>query len=159
MNQTKQKRAKGRNRTCFTIIQGIIMLLIILFLLSPLGLARIYNSITLFTFSQRFYAYPLPPETTLISRSSEYGLMGGNGNHCSFLATMLVTTTLTEQEMEDYYANVTFATIHPNSSVAGGWGLNGRIRPTVNFISPTTAEIRLFDGIYYGFRNRDAKCR
>ena len=157
MSQKKQKRSPRRNRTCLIMLQGMIILVLILFLLSPLGLPRIYNSISLFTFSQRFYAYPLPPETTVISRSSEYGA-AGNGHSCSFLATFLVTTTLTEQEVRDYYANVTFATIHPISPAAGGWGLNGRIRPTVNFISPTTAEIRLFDGVYAGFRSRDGKC-
>ena len=157
MSQKKQKRSPRRNRTCLIMLQGMIILVLILFLLSPLGLPRIYNSISLFTFSQRFYAYPLPPETTVISRSSEYGA-AGNGHSCSFLATFLVTTTLTEQEMEDYYTNITFPTIHSDSSMAMMSGLNGRIRPHVNFISTTTAEIRLYDGVYLGFRSWDPKC-
>lgn len=143
------------------MIQGIIILVLILFLMSPLGLPRIYNSISLFTFSQRFYAYPLPPETTVINRSSEYGVLRGNGNHCDFLATIVVTTTLTEKEMKDYYINVTFPAVQSDSSIAGSWGLNGRIPPRVQFISTTTAEISLYDGgygSYGGFRGWDGKC-
>ena len=75
-----------------------------------------------------------------------------------FLATMLVATTLSEQEMIHYYTNATFPAVQSDSSWASFAGLNGRIRPSVRFISTTTAEISLYDGIYYGFRGWDGKC-
>lgn len=68
-------------------------------------LPPLYNNWQLAQFSNNLFTYPLPPQTEIISRSAEVGLMG-NGNHCDFVAEQVMITQLSREAIEGYYAEV-----------------------------------------------------
>ncbi len=63
------------------------------------------NNWKLRTFAGNLFAYPLPPQTEVVSRYSEVELKG-NSNHCDFEARQTMVTPLSEQEIEAYYVEV-----------------------------------------------------
>jgi hypothetical protein len=132
----------------------IVMLLIGSIILLP----KIGNWITLYRFSQPFFSYPLPPQTTVIAQHSQYGVLSGNGNHCDYSASMTLQTALTDQEILDYYANVSFPTVGDHSGWAAIAGLYGAVPVMVRFDSQEVY-ISIFDGTYTdSFRMMDLRC-
>jgi hypothetical protein len=86
---------------------GCLMTLItpIAFCALLLWLPQLYNNWQLSRFANNLFDYPLPPQTEVISRHVEVGLMG-NGNHCDFVATQIMRTKLAAEEIEAYYNKV-----------------------------------------------------
>ena len=121
----------------------------------------LYNRLTLLVFSQRLFGYPLPPDTEVISRQMQVGVLTGNGNHCDFLASMLLRTTLGKQEIEAYYEDVTFPSVGENSTMAAMSGLDG-VLPVLLEFDPANSEyvtVKLLDGIYTDWpRMLDGSC-
>jgi hypothetical protein len=73
----------------------------------PLSTPLLVNNYQLSKFASNLYDYPLPPRTQVIGRFEEVGLTG-NSNHCDFLAQQTMLTSLSQQEIEEYYADVLF---------------------------------------------------
>lgn len=61
-------------------------------------------------FSNNLFQYPLPPNTVIIERRKFDGknFLGGNGGYWSVGATMRLSTTLTREEVLNYYKNTKF---------------------------------------------------
>jgi hypothetical protein len=76
----------------------------------PVQLNTCYNDYRLRQFAKPLFEYPLPPETQVIEHFSTLGLFG-NGNHCDFLVNQMMETTLTEEEIQNYYQDVKFPRI------------------------------------------------
>ncbi|WP_344972759.1 hypothetical protein [Streptosporangium fragile] len=55
--------------------------------------------------TERFFAHPLPPQTSFTDHSADGSIaLRGNGNHCDYLVRFSLTTGLSEKEIFDYYA-------------------------------------------------------
>ena len=65
----------------------------------------LYNNWQLGRFAQNLYDYPLPPQTQVVSRHAEVGLMG-NGNHCDYIVRQAMLTSLEPAAIEAYYEDV-----------------------------------------------------
>jgi len=65
----------------------------------------IFHNTQLDRFSDNLYAYPLPLETTILSRKQDISLRG-NGNHCDFYAEQIMSTKLSRQEIETHYSGL-----------------------------------------------------
>ena len=76
-----------------------------------LWIPQFYNDWQLGKFSNNLFNYPLPPNTEVISRHAEVGLLG-NGNHCDFVAEQVMITQLSKGEIELYYALVAFPPVN-----------------------------------------------
>jgi hypothetical protein len=120
-----------------------------------------YNEFIEYRFARRFYSYPLPPETSEISRESWHGFEGRTGNVCSFKAYRVLKTNLSQEEFEAYYAGVGFPTAHKTGSgyaLLQREGIDG-IGVDIEFHDPHTVTISLSDGFYiYGFGLWDLAC-
>lgn len=49
------------------------------------------------------YEAPVPPGATVEDRGTEFGLLGGNGNHCDFLAWLVLRSDLSDESIETHY--------------------------------------------------------
>lgn len=73
----------------------------------PLLIPVAMNELRLARFARGLYEYPLPPDTSVVSRHAAVGLMG-NGNHCDFIAEQTMRSALTQAELEAYYRTSSF---------------------------------------------------
>jgi hypothetical protein len=78
----------------------------------PLLIPMAVNEMRLARFARSLYEYPLPPDTSVVSRHAEVGLMG-NGNHCDFVAEQTMQSALTQAELEAYYQHVVLPEASP----------------------------------------------
>lgn len=76
----------------------VILLPILLFVFVP-----VYNNIKLEFFANQIFDYPLPPSSKVISTNKKVGNFTGSSKHCDFLATMIISTSLSKDEIKDYY--------------------------------------------------------
>jgi hypothetical protein len=112
------------------VILGLLLILSVLFVcVFPM----IVNNVRLSIFSQPFFNYPLPPQTAVLSRETQVGLLHGNGNHCDFSASMRLHTLLSEQEVRDYYSEALFPTVEADSGWAAISGLEGAVPVILQF--------------------------
>lgn len=88
------------------------------FFMSQVHLAR---------FADTLFSYPLPPQTIVISREADVGVLVGNGSHCDFRAVLRLQTPLDTQGILDHYADVTFPPVDKDSTATVMAGLNGRL--------------------------------
>ena len=64
------------------------------------------NNIICNDFSRQLFAIPLPPQTSIISTEKYVGNLGPTGNHLDFRAVLEIETSLSEQEILAYYADI-----------------------------------------------------
>ncbi|MEP7292672.1 MAG: hypothetical protein ABI835_12880 [Chloroflexota bacterium] len=139
----------------------MIVFLLPLLVIFTCSIPMLYNNARLLIFSLPFLRYPLPPQTIFRSLEMEAGMMGGAGNHCSFLATMHLRTSLTQQAIRNYYSGVAFPTVGTDSGAAAIDGLKGAVSVSVTFDPSDSQYVRvsLYDGIYRGgLQMYDPRC-
>lgn len=68
---------------------------------------QIFTNAKLDAFADQLFDYPLPEQTRLVSKDKFVGLTG-NGNHCDYIASQVVETTLPLEAISRYYADVLF---------------------------------------------------
>jgi len=105
--------------------------------LLPLGLCgfgiwlpKFINDLRLSTFAIHLYNYPLPPNTTVVSRYAELSKVG-NGSNCWYEVEQSMVSTLSRSEIEHYYEGVML----PRVSFGRQWD--------ELFGSPTVMNVRL----------------
>lgn len=74
--------------------------------LGPFLYSSAINSLRLRRFANSLHAYPLPPGTEVVARYSKVGNFGPAGNHCDYMAALILVTELTRDEIDDYYRNM-----------------------------------------------------
>lgn len=84
---------------------GIFVLAFLLFILSPFAISIIINNSIRWNLAKKLYRLPLPENVKVIDRKAECGKLFGNGNGMEFLATMLVESDLSKEDLEKYYKN------------------------------------------------------
>jgi hypothetical protein len=103
----KKRQIKNTVGCLVTLIAPITLCAILLWI------PQFYNNWQLHRFASNLYNYALPPQTEVISRYEEVGLMG-NGNHCDYVAKQTMRTRLAKNEVEAYYAEVSLPPVYPN---------------------------------------------
>jgi hypothetical protein len=88
------------------------------------------NNLRLGRFAENLYDYPLPPDTTVLEQHAELKKVG-NGNNCSYEAQQSMISTLSREEIEQYYEGVML----PRVSFGAQWDSM--------YDSPTVTKIRL----------------
>lgn len=98
------RRATGvrRSLTIVAIAVGTVPVLAVL----GFGAAHVVNSWRLARFSAQLFTHPLPPGAREIGRRTELGLLAGDGNHCDFVATQELATTLPIEAVRAHYARL-----------------------------------------------------
>lgn len=149
----------------FRILLGclIIIWLPVTYCTTRLTPSAIYNQTLLMRLREPFFNYPLPPQTIEISRGSHIINITQNGTwyHCHFSVWRTLQTTLSENDIKDYYRGVLFSPIHPNSSAATIWGKDGKLTVITNFqdFERGIVTISIFDGEYEDrFMTIDPRC-
>ena len=89
----------------FWIILGILIFLVLL--MTPFLAARVKNDIILHKYADQLYSLPLPPNTTQIAQNKNVGRLFGLGEHLAFVASVEVKSTLTKEELIQYYKKIT----------------------------------------------------
>jgi|GEM_PF-2752239 hypothetical protein len=113
MSQLDIKENRGRYQNGIFILLSLPMMVLMCCGVA-FWLPQILNDWQLARFAENLYRYPLPPQTEVLSRHSEVGLMG-NGNHCDFLVTQTMLTRLTREEIKIYYKNVAFPPVNDHN--------------------------------------------
>ena len=72
------------------------------------------NNLRLAHFAGNLFAYPLPRNTVVVERHSALGKVG-NGNNCWYEARQSDITTLSREEIEQYYRDVSLPVVDPGS--------------------------------------------
>jgi hypothetical protein len=90
------------------------------------------NNQRLLSFADNLYNYPLPPHTEVAARHAEVGLMG-NGNHCDFVVSQTLVSTVSRDAIEAYYQDVALPAVSKDSQSA----TNGLIRVRLSFDDST----------------------
>jgi len=81
----------------------IIPLLIVLWFIGDVEF--ISDDIISYKFASQLYSIPLPPDTKIIKKAKDVGLLAGNSNHLDFMAYIEVESSLTKEELENYYSD------------------------------------------------------
>lgn len=119
-----------------------------------LMIPMIYNQAMLIRLREPFFNYPLPPQTFELRRESQITNITQNGtwDHCHFRVQRTLQTTLSENDLKDYYKDVLFSPIQPNSKAAMIWGKDGKLTVNVDFqdLERGIVTISIFDGEYEG---------
>lgn len=105
LNGNKEYEMKKKKTKVAIISIPIILILIVI---SPFVIAPLMNNLALLNFSKQLYNYPLPLHTKILEKHDACGKLNGNGNGMDFVATMLVKSDLTSNELNDYYFKATF---------------------------------------------------
>ncbi|MCT9930729.1 hypothetical protein N5079_10925 [Planotetraspora sp. A-T 1434] len=91
-------------------VKGCLIALVIALALPVLGLFLLVkipmwaDDGRLDDFTDRFYAYPLPPSTEFADYDAEGSVeLRSNGDHCDYLVRFSLTTQLPEEEITKYY--------------------------------------------------------
>lgn len=107
MASGRNQPGKKRNQQALTCIVLLLLLCAGQVLLCGLALwlPMYANDRRLATFAGGLYDYPLPPDTAVVARRSELGKVG-NGNNCWYQAQQSLVSTLSPEEIEQYYDGV-----------------------------------------------------
>jgi len=92
------------------ILKRIIMsfCLILVIVILPWLINPVINNIRLAHFSRQIYTYSLPMQTKILEKQSICGKLNGNGDGMDFLATILIKSDFSLEELQSYYS---FATV------------------------------------------------
>ncbi len=93
-------------RTLKRIIIGFCLILAIAIL--PFVINPVINNIRLANFSRQIYTHSLPMQTKILEKQSICGKLNGNGDGMDFLATILIKSDLSLEDLQKYYS---FATV------------------------------------------------
>ena len=103
---------RHKNRQIKNVLGCVVTLIVpIAFCALLVWIPQLYNSWQLNRFAGNLFNYPLPPQSEVISRHAEVGLMG-NGNHCDFVAIQTMRSRLTVNEIEAYYDEVSIPPVN-----------------------------------------------
>lgn len=86
----------------------IVFCLILAISILPWFVNPIINNIRLAQFSRQIYSHSLPRQTQLLEKQCICGKLNGNGDGMDFLATILIKSDLSLEELQRYYS---FATV------------------------------------------------
>ncbi|MBX2859415.1 MAG: hypothetical protein KTR17_12200 [Cellvibrionaceae bacterium] len=111
-------------------------------------LHTILNNFYLWSFSSQIFDYPLPKGVEIISKSSEVGVLTGNGNHCDFVASLEVRSSVPIENIKSHYSNMTIQPATTGSSTEQGL--------SVELISPSVVKIEIWDAP--GWSGFDFRC-
>jgi hypothetical protein len=93
------------------ILKILLAIIIPLLLCGVIGWSPIFvNNLRLKHFAENLYQYPLPPETTVLSRHAELSKLG-NGNNCLYKVQQAMSSLLSREEIERYYDGAEFPRI------------------------------------------------
>jgi hypothetical protein len=70
---------------------------------TPLFGTMLRNNELLRAWETGIYGVPLPAGTDVLSRSSDFGLLEGNGNHCDVRVVLVLLTPLTPADVKAHY--------------------------------------------------------
>lgn len=87
----------------FSIVIVIILVVLIGGLGAPIVRSIFVHNSELHDFRGNLFSLPLPAESHAIGEHSRVGLLSGHGNHCDYFAAQLVSTSLTEREISQFY--------------------------------------------------------
>lgn len=134
-----------------------------LVLLVLLGLPGLYvlagfsaaaaNNLRLSRFASQLKRYPLPEGARVISESRAVGVLTGNGDHCDFVATRRIHSSLSLEQIEAHYAKLD---IQPAISGGAGAGLPILEVERERSGTPQTFHIKIVDAPYEGIL--DPRC-
>jgi hypothetical protein len=121
----------------------------------------IYLQMRLQSFAANLFAYPLPPDTVEVRRTTEVGILGGNGNHCDFRAVRVLATELNPSDIEAYYQDTALPPVTSESKEARIWRDDGLINIEVDINEQPTEDGRLLVQISifdYGYPPVGMRC-
>ena len=103
----------------FLTVIFIIFICFIIFIINPF--AQIKHNANLRKFAKEFISIPLPNKSKQIGDNyMDFGLLGGNSNHCDYYVSKLIFSDLTQKELDSYYRQFTLAPADPNGFLMGG---------------------------------------
>lgn len=91
-----------KSDTVGLIVLRLMALLLAAVLLLPL-ISPIINDLCAWRLGREVAGLSLPPETELKEEFSRAGKLNGNGNGMQFLGGILIKSTMTLEELQDYY--------------------------------------------------------
>ena len=96
-----------------------VVLVVLLFLfpvISGIGIT-VTNNVIADKNAKELSSYPLPPETFLADTVASAGKFVGNGNGMQYFGSILVSSTLTAEELREYYSKAfDFIEVRPQKS-------------------------------------------
>ena len=121
------RRATGGRRwaAIASVAIGAVPVLMVL----GFGSAYVVNNWRLARFSAQLFEYPLPPGAREIARRSEVGLLSGDGDHCDFVATQQLATTLPLAAVRAHYAGLRLRPAIGSDDGGGGGLLALQVEP------------------------------
>jgi uncharacterized membrane protein YtjA (UPF0391 family) len=130
----------------------LLLVLPVLYVLSFFA-GHLVNNLRLAKFEDQLFDYPLPEGAEVAGRSSQVGVLLGNGNHCDFVVEQSLRTVLTVEEVRSYYSSFS-----PRHAIPGGAGAGA---PNLQVYRPCCAEdepilVSLVDAPYEGIL--DVRC-
>jgi hypothetical protein len=87
----------------FSLVIAIILVVLIGGAGVPIVRSILVHNSELHDFSGNLFSMPLPAKSHAIVQHSRIGLLSGHGNHCDYFAAQLVSTSLTEEEISQFY--------------------------------------------------------
>jgi hypothetical protein len=154
-----QPQPKRRLLTRLLLLVAIV-LLPVLGCLAPFAILTIPSNIAAWRFEQTIYDYPLPPSTEVVSRTTRFGLLEGNGNHCDISPTQLLRTPLTVSEVKAHYNSP--ALIVALEEIRGGRSVSVGAEVTDNAQADGVALVRVeffsHGQVFQGMEQFDPRC-
>ena len=78
--------------------------IVVLVLLSVIvGGTMVVNNLRLSEWKDDLYNLAPPPDARVVAKGTDFGLLGGNGNHCDRRAWVLLSTAANADEVERHY--------------------------------------------------------
>lgn len=101
-------------------------------------------------FVTEFNQLALPPGSQQIGKTfSDFGLLFGAGNHCGYYVSKLVQSTLSENELKNYYSKLHISAVDPNEYNEGyGGGKRGSRRNLISVIPLNQSQFYLENSYY-----------
>lgn len=112
------RRQSGRRRTVASASLAVATLgLIPGCLVLPAASGYVANTFRLAAFADQLHEHPSPPGTRVSAKGSEVGVLTGNGDHCDYIATVVLEPyqPIGRAEVERYYS-----ALSSRSAVPGG---------------------------------------
>ena len=119
------KRQIGHRRTVASAALALATLVLLPgCLVLPAFSGYVANNFRLAAFADQLHQYPAPPGARVSAEGAEVGVLTGNGDHCDYIATVIVEPyePVSRAEVERYYAG-----LQPRSAVPGGDGDHVRL--------------------------------
>lgn len=79
----------------------------------PFGLQRVYNNYRLARFADHLLTYPLPPNTEFVQHNPVNWVQPVNGGTCIVSVSAVLVSSLREEQIAQYYADVKFPRLRP----------------------------------------------